>query len=32
MLTKPLVIHYYDEVFYSPGVAASPVVAPATDA
>ena len=28
MLTEPLVIHYYDEVFYSPGVAASPVVAP----
>ena len=24
MLTKPLVINYYDEVFYSPGIAASP--------
>ena len=32
MLTEPLVIHYYDEVFYSPGVAASPVEASATDA
>jgi quinol monooxygenase YgiN len=28
MLTEPLVIHYYDEVFYSPGVAASPAMAP----
>jgi quinol monooxygenase YgiN len=26
MLTEPLVINYYDEVFYSPGVAASPSV------
>jgi quinol monooxygenase YgiN len=26
MLTGPLVINYYDEVFYSPGVAASPSV------
>jgi hypothetical protein len=24
MLTEPLVINYYDEVFYSPGLAASP--------
>jgi hypothetical protein len=24
MLTEPLVINYYDEVFYSPGIAASP--------
>jgi quinol monooxygenase YgiN len=32
MLTEPLVIHHYEEVFYSLGVAVSPVVAPATDA
>jgi quinol monooxygenase YgiN len=32
MLTEPLIIHYYDEVFYAPGVAASPVATPATDA
>jgi hypothetical protein len=25
MLTEPLVINYYDEVFYSPGLAASPL-------
>jgi hypothetical protein len=23
MLTEPLVIHYYDEAFYSPGIAAT---------
>lgn len=28
MLTEPLVINYYDEVFYSPGIAASPSMRP----